>query len=193
MRARVLRAAREMPTATATQIAARVGCHQRTAAKHLRRVSERVDPFDLPRQALRSWNGSGCPRRLLSRYASDPDWRVRVGVTLQAAYAPSALMRLTYDTDVAVRENAAKHPHCPPEALLRLASEDSTGVRMAVAGHPRCPPQAFRRLAHDTFWPTRQFLAGNAALPQDVRALLREDPDHRVQAAASRIGHSGRR
>ena len=167
LRRRVLRYARSHPHATAAQIAALVGCHPATAARHLLDACPQYSIHrtcsDQARQrraetsrtatelALLSRSSSPdvrgyvalnlrCPPPVLQRLARDPKMSVRYGVTSHAAIPPATLAQLAVSAQAfGQRWVVARNPNCRQRLLARLASDPDPGVRFAVSKHPSTP------------------------------------------------------
>lgn len=78
--------------------------------------------------------------------------------------------------------------HCPmTHAVAERELADPDG-RLCMASNPYTPPDIVERLAGDPDPYIRTKVATRFELPEPVRALLRQDPDHDVRAAADAFG-----
>lgn len=106
--------------------------------------------------------------------ARDPYRRVRTCVVAHPAASASAL-----DVVLAQVEAGDDEDHGDEEWALSPAR-----VRAMAAVHPNLSVGAMRALAVFPDPEVRLAVAGNPSLPEDLRALLQQDPDERVGRAA---------
>ena len=136
LRQRVLRTARAGPALTVGQVAALVGCHRGTAAKHLRHA----DAAAIARRRRAE------PSVSVSARAAHPDPEVRCSVA--SGGPPRLLSRLAADPESVVRTNVATHVGCPAVLLARLAADTAADeydmANLSARRHPDCPPARAR-------------------------------------------------
>ena len=190
LRGVVRRAARCAPTASAAQIAARLGCHPGTAARHLRSLSRireshteavRLDAEPSRRGAVEA---PSAPMRLLAQLAGDSDHGVRVAVAGHPRSPPQAIARLGRDPVWAVRSRVTDHAVCLDSTMGRLAADTDVAPRLGLADRHDCPPGVLRRLARDTDEDVRRCVAANPNTPPEALARLADDPNERVRQQA---------
>lgn len=118
-----------------------------------------VPETPLPQGQLRMISLTPNPR-LLERFASNPDPRIRATV--------------------------AENKHTPEQVLDTLADDKVEFVRAGVARNVKCPARLLRHFARtERNWAFRQEVAYNLGCPPDVLENLSDDVDRDVRVAVS--------
>lgn len=132
----------------------------------------------------RCWAAERAGPEELAELAGDPVGKVRYIVAARTD-DPALLARLADDTDQWVAEEALLNRRCPDAALESAASHPHPRVAAAAAaGAASTPPDQLAALAANPSWRVRQRIAGRADLPAGVLAVLANDGDGFVAAAA---------
>jgi hypothetical protein len=104
-------------------------------------TAERIDR-DFRPQKRTHWRPAddlAFPPRILRRFATDPDPRMRCLAPRDPDLPTELAARLAVDPEGTVRHAVAPHPNLPTRALLGLLADRSEWVAHAAAGSPFLP------------------------------------------------------
>ena len=142
---------------------------------------------------------------LLNEKAADENPSVRSWVAEYAICPPETLRRLAGDKIADVRKSVASNIKCPLDCLYQLESDSDESVRKAASENPAhpnniektdvnhlckilsdadSPDAALKEFVCNPNHSLRQAIALNPACPEELLAVLANDPEIRVRIAA---------